>query len=108
MTQSPVHFYRAGATSDIDDDEVLTVSVEGRTLAVYKLAGEFFATDGICTHSYALLGDGSIDGDCIECPLHGGAFDIRTGKAIKAPCSDDLVTYPCRVEGETLMVGLPE
>ena len=56
--------------------------------------GEIFATDNICTHAYAKLSDGWIERGEIECPLHAGRFDIRTGKATAPPCADDLKTYP--------------
>jgi len=42
--------------------------------------GEIFAVDDVCTHAYALLTEGDIDGDTVECPLHMGKFDLRTGQ----------------------------
>ena len=45
--------------------------------------------------------------DCIiECPLHGGRFDIRTGEALSAPVSIDLKTYPVKVVGGRVLVDL--
>ncbi len=43
-------------------------------IAIYNVEGEIYATDNICTHAFALLTDGFLDGDVIECPLHGGCF----------------------------------
>ena len=40
-------------------------------------------------------------------PYHGGAFEIRTGKAVAAPCTHDLKTFPVRVDGDDVLVGLP-
>ena len=48
----------------------------------------------MCTHAYASLADGYIEGDIIECPLHGGCFEIKTGKVASAPATEDLRTYP--------------
>ena len=42
----------------------------------------------------------------IECPKHTGRFDIRTGKARRAPVCVDLRTYPVRVEDGKVMLGL--
>ena len=42
----------------------------------------------------------------IECPLHAGRFDIKTGKATAPPCVDDIKTYPVRVEGGEIQVKL--
>ena len=32
--------------------------------------------------------------------MHFGGFDVRTGKAVLAPCSIDLKTYPVEVRGD--------
>ena len=52
----------------------------GLNLALYHVGDAWFCTDNICTHAFALLTDGWLEGHVIECPLHGGQFDIRTGK----------------------------
>ena len=52
------------------------------------------------------LASGWFDKGEIECPLHAGRFDARTGKATAPPCVDDLKTYPVRVEGGEIEVKL--
>jgi naphthalene 1,2-dioxygenase system ferredoxin subunit len=42
----------------------------------------------------------------IECPLHAGRFEIKTGKATAPPCIDNVKTYPVRVEGDEIQVNL--
>ena len=39
-----------------------------------------------------------VDSCLIECPLHEGSFDIRTGRAVAAPCTEDLRCHPVKVE----------
>ena len=68
--------------------------------------GEFYATDDICTHAYASLSEGYIEDGCVECPLHAGLFDIKTGKAQGVPVTEDIKTYPVRVEGENIYIEL--
>lgn len=75
------------------------VDAADRSLALYNVEGQFYATDNECTHAYAMLTDGTIDGEVIECPLHGGAFEIKTGKGLGAPIFCDLKTYRTRVTG---------
>lgn len=77
-------------------------------IAIYNLRGEYFATDDTCTHGEASLSEGDIAGDEIICPFHLGAFDIRTGAAVMAPCSEPLRTYRVRVDDETLYVEIDE
>src|SRR6202023_2255615 len=51
-------------------------------IAVYNIDGEFYATDNLCTHAFALLSEGWLDGDVVECNLHGGRFEVKTGKSL--------------------------
>ena len=104
---SDIEFHNVAKTTSLDEDEALQVLINGQEIAIYNLEGEFYATDDICTHAYASLADGYIEGGNIECPLHGGCFDIKSGKATTAPCTVDLKTYQVKIEGEDILVGLP-
>ena len=50
----------------------------------------------------------AVEGDRIECPLHGGCFEIKTGKAVTAPCTEDLKIYPVKVDAGSIQVGVPK
>ena len=97
---------KAADRSALGDGEVIGVIVAGREIALYELDGKIPATDDICTHAYAKLSDGWMERGEIECPLHAGRFDIKTGKATAPPCVDDLKTYPVRIEGGEIQVKL--
>src|SRR5215469_9064408 len=97
---------RAAARGDLAEGEVLVVEVEGHSIALYDVDGSIFATDNICTHAYARLSDGWLDGELIECPLHAARFDIRTGKVLDPPATEDLRTYPVRLVGDEIQVKL--
>jgi nitrite reductase/ring-hydroxylating ferredoxin subunit len=104
---SDIEFHNVAKTTSLDEDEAVQVLVNGQEIAIYNLDGTYYATDDICTHAYASLADGYIEGTNIECPLHGGCFDIKTGKATTAPCTVDLKTYEVKIEGEDILVGIP-
>ncbi len=91
---------------DIPEDEAKKVTIGDVEIAVFNLGGEYFATDDICTHAYASLAEGYVEDGCVECPLHAGQFDIRTGKAQGAPVTEDLKTYPVRIEGDAIYIDL--
>lgn len=74
------------------------VEVDGLRLALFSLEGEIHATGNICTHAFALLTEGHVENGCVECPLHQGLFDIRSGKALSAPVTRDIATYDAKVE----------
>ena len=70
-----------------------------RPIALFKLSDGVFATDAICTHGNANLCGGFVEDDGqIECPLHQGRFDIRSGEATLAPCSDAIRSYAAKIE----------
>ncbi len=94
------------ATEDIPEDDVIGVDIAGRSIALYRVEGEVFATDNLCTHGNARLCDGFLEGYEIECPLHQGKFDIRNGKAMCAPLTEDVKTYPIKIEGDRVFVAI--
>lgn len=89
---------KACRADDIDDEDVIGFRHNDIEYAIYNSPKGFYATHGICTHEVAKLEDGLLIGTVIECPLHSGRFDIRTGKALSAPVCIDLKTYPVKVE----------
>lgn len=100
------HWVDAAAVDALPDDEVIGVDLVGKSLALYKVEGAVFATDNICTHGHARLCDGFLEGHEIECPLHQGKFDIRDGRALCAPLSEDIKIYPVKIEGNRIFVAL--
>ncbi|MBT2336795.1 non-heme iron oxygenase ferredoxin subunit [Variovorax paradoxus] len=89
----------AAAVDDIPSDDVVGIEVQGRDIAFFGTEDGIHATDNICTHGHARLCDGFLEGHEIECPLHQGRFDVRTGKAMCAPLTEDLRSYPVKIEG---------
>ena len=95
--------------SELDEGEIRQVEIAGRApVAIYKLDGEFLATDDTCTHGEASLAEGDIDGDSIVCPFHLGAFNIRSGEATVAPCVIPLRTYPVIRQGDELYLEISD
>jgi nitrite reductase/ring-hydroxylating ferredoxin subunit len=97
---------RVASISEIDADGVLGVDVDGSSVALYRLGNEVFATAGICTHALAMLSDGFVEDGKIECQLHQGQFDIRSGKALCAPVTEDLRTYAVKLEGDDVCIDM--
>jgi naphthalene 1,2-dioxygenase ferredoxin component len=92
---------------DISEDQMtLGVDLPDREIALYRVSGEVFATDAVCSHGNARLCDGFLDGHEIECPLHQGKFDVRDGRATCAPASENIKTYPVKIENSRVFVKL--
>ena len=94
------------ATSDVPENSVKSFEVGTNVIAVYNLGGAFYATDNECTHGAASLADGILEDDVIECSLHFGAFNVKTGEAVQAPCFTALRTYKVVVRDGQVLVDL--
>jgi naphthalene 1,2-dioxygenase ferredoxin component len=106
MSAEETGWVRAASRGDLPEGEVIGVEIAGRSIALYDVDGSVFATDNICTHAYARLSDGWLDGDLIECPLHAARFDVRTGRVLDPPATEDLKTYPVRIVDDEIEVKL--
>jgi naphthalene 1,2-dioxygenase ferredoxin component len=97
-------WHRAGKAASIEPGDAIVAHVAGREIAIFRVGSEFFATDNRCTHAAAPLADGYLDGEIIECPLHQGLFNVRTGHVVCAPPLKPLRTYEVRVVDQQLEV----
>jgi len=102
------NWVRVAGIKQVGRGEMFAASVGKRKIALFHLEdGSWHATDNVCTHAFALLTEGFLDGEVIECPLHAGRFDVRTGKGLCAPIETDLATYQVRVDGADVLVAVP-
>lgn len=87
--------------------EVVVVEAAGRSLCLARTEdGRFGAIDNVCTHDGGTLGEGELDGECVECPRHGGRFDLFTGQVRALPPVIPVTSYPVRVVDGTVEVDL--
>jgi ethylbenzene dioxygenase ferredoxin component len=94
--------------ADVSPDVPLGVVVAGAAYAVYNLDGQFYVTQDQCTHGPGSLAEGFLMGAEIECPFHQGRFDIRTGRATAAPCTQALRIWTVHVVDGQLCIDPAE
>ena len=98
----------ACADDEIDEEDVMRWDHDGKTYAIYHSPdGEYFCTDGLCSHEEVHLAGGLVMDYVIECPKHNGRFDYRTGAAKGAPVCVNLKTHKVKVEGGDLYLEVP-
>ncbi len=95
---------RVASVAELQERELIGAVAQGVPVAVYWVEGETFATYDMCSHGKAHLSDGYLEGTEIECPLHQGTFDVRTGCAVKAPCVEPIRPFPTRIENAEVLV----
>ena len=97
----------ACAADAVEAEDVIRFDYAGKTYAIYRSPeGEYFATDGLCTHEHVHLADGLVMDDIIECPMHNGRFNYKTGAAKGAPACVNLKTYPAKVESGRVLISV--
>ena len=96
----------AAAMEDLWDGAGIGVTVQGREVALFGSAGAVYATDAFCSHGQARLCEGFVEGHEIECPLHQGRFDLRSGAATCAPAVEALKTYPVRIQSGRVWLSI--
>ena len=99
-------WFKTIETAQVLEQGAVAIEVEGLRIALWAIDDEVYATGNICTHAFAYLTDGHIENGCIECPLHQGLFDIRSGKALSAPVTKDIATYAVKQEDEFVWVDV--
>jgi 3-phenylpropionate/trans-cinnamate dioxygenase ferredoxin component len=101
--------FQVGALADIPPGAGRAFDVDGHRIAIFRVDDELFAIDDTCSHAEASLSAGEFDPDeyCVECPLHGSIFDVRSGVPRTFPAFEPVQTYRVFVEGQQVFVEYP-
>src|SRR5687768_17370239 len=105
MSQKDVTVAKA---SEFVDGEMKQVSANGAEILLACVGGNFHAVGAHCTHYGAPLAEGALNGERIVCPWHHACFNVTTGDLEEPPALDALPRYEVRVEGESVVVSLPD
>ncbi len=101
-------FVKVAELDDLDDGELIAVEIDGEPVCLTKVDGTVYAFTGTCTHIGGPLNEGELDDDIVTCPWHGAQFNVRTGKVLRGPARQDIQTYALRLEGDSILVSLPD
>jgi nitrite reductase/ring-hydroxylating ferredoxin subunit len=100
-------FVTVARAREIAPGTVRVVEIDGRSLCVGLTEdGEWGAIDNVCTHDGGVLGEGELDENAVECPRHGGRFDLFTGRVLALPPVVPVRAYTARAVGDDVQVEL--
>lgn len=100
-------FVQIASEDELKSGERLFLEIDGDSIVVFNIAGEYFAIGDVCSHDDGPVGDGDLDGFEVVCPRHGARFDVRTGHVLSLPAIVDIPAYPVRVVDGEIQLGLP-
>ena len=96
-------FVTVAKTSEVREGRGKAFTVNGKRVAVFNDRGEFYALSNICAHARGPLARGRIRNGVATCPVHGYAYDAKTGS-----CQTDsrlkVNTYEIVVEGDEIKI----
>ncbi|MGF1470809.1 MAG: non-heme iron oxygenase ferredoxin subunit [Rubrobacteraceae bacterium] len=99
-------FHKIAAADEVSPGEAKQYTVEGRPVALCNLDGAYHAFEDICTHQFAHLTEGGVEGGEIICPLHGARFDVESGRAKSLPAVKPIPKHEVKVEAGNVYVAL--
>jgi 3-phenylpropionate/trans-cinnamate dioxygenase ferredoxin subunit len=98
----------AGPIDDIRAKGAVSVALGTWQVMVAALGTDVVAVEDRCTHQDTPLCGGRIRNGRVACPRHGAMFDLRTGKSFAPIAPRPLTVFPVRIDGETVIVTLPD
>jgi len=107
LPEDEIEYVTVARVSELGSGQRLLFEIDGQPIALFNVAGRYFAIADVCTHDDGPVGEGELEGTRITCPRHGARFDITTGKALSLPAVVDIPSYPVRLKGEEIQLGLP-
>ena len=99
-------YVRVAGTDEIAQGKGKELNVKGIKIALFNVAGKYYAIEALCRHQDGSLAPGRIDGEIVECPLHSWHYNLTTGKLIDYVDGVKLPTYPVNVEGNQIYVDI--
>ncbi len=104
----PNEFQRVATTAEIPEGGFELCEIDDRLVIVFQQNSNFYCIDDVCTHDGGTLSDGEVQGCEIICPRHGARFDIRDGRALSMPATQDTCAHQIRIEDDEIWVRLQE
>jgi 3-phenylpropionate/trans-cinnamate dioxygenase ferredoxin subunit len=108
MNPDSAAFVPVCKVTDLADPGRLLVEVGDRLVALFRVRGEFYALDDVCTHDGGPLAEGALEDYAIGCPRHGAKFDIRDGRVLSMPATRDTAAHQVKIVGDDVLVRLRE
>jgi 3-phenylpropionate/trans-cinnamate dioxygenase ferredoxin subunit len=96
------------ALSELGDPDARSLEAGDLEVLVVRSAGQLYACQRYCTHEEFPLEFGQVQGNVMRCTYHGAEFDLSTGAVLRLPATEDLRLFPVRVEGDDVLVELPD
>jgi 3-phenylpropionate/trans-cinnamate dioxygenase ferredoxin subunit len=108
-----MEFFKVIETTELPENTMVKLLAGGKEILLANVEGSYYAIAHKCTHLGGPLSKGALDASTVTCPWHGAQFDVKTGKAVGVARIafikmqvKDIESYPVKVEGTNILVGI--
>ena len=98
-------FVKVAQVGQLTPGKAIRVEIDDEPIAIFNVDGDLYAISDTCSHEEASLAEGDVFGTCVECPLHGAEFDLKTGRPRTLPAVSPVATYAIKVEGDDILIN---
>lgn len=102
-----MEFVTVATIDELVNGERMIFEIGDLPVALFNIVGQFYAIADLCSHDDGPVAEGELEGLEIVCPRHGARFNLETGEALTLPAVVDIPTYPVRVVGNEIQIGVP-
>lgn len=97
--------FPACAIDEIKEWKGKRVVIDGVEIALFKADGKIYAISNVCPHNrFSMLHEGEFKDCVVTCPMHGWAYDVRTGISVNV--SGKVKTYDVEVKNGKVFVRI--
>ena len=97
------HAWRPTGTSwkplevgEIAEGTLVRATLGSEPLVLVRTGATILALHDTCAHAGGRLSDGTLGNGCVECPLHGSRFEMKSGKLRRGPSVYSQPSYEVR------------
>ena len=101
----PDEFVKVAQTDELSPGEMKLIEIGDERILLTNLDGQYHAVSEVCTHAYYALSEGFLEGEEVECALHGSLFNVKSGEVVNPPADEPLTVYPVKIDGTDILIG---
>lgn len=101
----PDEFVKVAQTDELSPGEMKLIEIGDERILLTNLDGQYHAVSEVCTHAYYALSEGFLEGEEVECALHGSLFNVKSGEVVTPPADEPLTVYPVKIDGTDILIG---
>ena len=96
---------KVAQTDELSPGEMKLIEIGDERILLTNLDGQYHAVSEVCTHAYYALSEGFLEGEEVECALHGSLFNVKSGEVVNPPADEPLTVYPVKIDGTDILIG---